>query len=65
MPVRSRAPRNHENKRSVLIECGNEAAAVRPEFHGSSFAAARQGASGAQIFKAVAHARLLTGAQKP
>ena len=39
------------------MECGNEAAAVRTEFHGGSFAAALQGASGAQIFKAVAHVR--------
>jgi len=41
------------------------ATAIFPEFHGGSFAAALQGASGTRIFKAVIHARLLTGTQKP
>jgi len=64
MPVRCQAPRNHENRRTAM-ECGSQTAAVRPEFQGGSFAAALQGAFGAQIFRAVPHARGLTGAQKP
>jgi len=64
MPVRWQAPRNHENKRSAM-ECGSETAAFRPEFQRGSFAAALHGAFGAQIFRAVIHARQQTGTQKP
>ena len=46
------------------MEYGSEAAAFRREFQGGSFAAALQSAFGAQIFKAVAHARPLTGTRK-
>jgi hypothetical protein len=54
----------HENARSAL-ECGSEAAALSAEPKAVARATALQGAFGTCIFMAVAHARPLTGTQKP
>jgi len=54
----------HENARSAL-ECGSEAAALILDGKAVADATALQGAFGTTIFMAVAHARPLTGTQKP
>ena len=55
MPVRGRAPRNHENAHSAL-ECGSEAAALEAEPKAVADATALQGTLGTTIFRAEAQA---------